>query len=322
MSSTPLPTKDQMFSDLRHVLWVFANVLDRIYAPGCAGAVLEPERKMLDSDKQFVSQLDPAQIDISRFAVTPVMDALFEYAINGRWDERNYWIDLVTDTQAFLTGLSRFDLMGEGFGYGDWVPALEQCIKVLNIAEARQLLDDVEETSDGGVRDRLLTFGQVALLANMDEKSVRNAANPKSKDPLKTFIDGSRTYVQASDARDWLSRRRGFKPTESFDSKADDRDLAKVGFSSAADFSDFIRLHCARLNQSHATLVAAMGNPLFSTTQLEQLEQGQFCFDLTVFAQLASALELNVETFLRASHKLYLKLENSRFEDELQQLAR
>lgn len=59
-----------------------------------------------------------------------------------------------------------------------------------------------------------LTIADIALLANMDERSVRNAANPRLPNPLRTQQVGSRTLVSPEDALEWLRRRRGFTPTQ------------------------------------------------------------------------------------------------------------
>jgi hypothetical protein len=61
---------------------------------------------------------------------------------------------------------------------------------------------------------RYLTLFEVALLANMDERSVRNAANPKLPDPLKTNQVGKRSLVNPEEARRWLAGRKGFIQTK------------------------------------------------------------------------------------------------------------
>jgi hypothetical protein len=76
---------------------------------------------------------------------------------------------------------------------------------------------------DGGQRYRLyedaddllghLTFAEAALLADMDERSVRNAANPKLSDPLRTVVRGKRSLIPVEEARRWLAGRKGFVPT-------------------------------------------------------------------------------------------------------------
>jgi hypothetical protein len=62
-----------------------------------------------------------------------------------------------------------------------------------------------------------LTLAEVALLANMDERSVRNAANPKLTNPLKTEQVGQRSLVRPDEARRWLAGRKGYVPTQAYD---------------------------------------------------------------------------------------------------------
>lgn len=88
-------------------------------------------------------------------------------------------------------------------------------------AVARMVLDGGRRCSDFGANQYgvvngdygYLTLAEVALLANMDERSVRNAANPKLSDPLKTEQIGKRSLVTPEEARRWLAGRKGFIPT-------------------------------------------------------------------------------------------------------------
>lgn len=106
---------------------------------------------------------------------------------------------------------------------------LEQCdnapprlaMLAVQSAVARMVLDGGDRFTDFGTGEfgvgngdhGYLTLSEVALLANMDERSVRNAANPKLPDPLKTEQVGKRSLVNPEEARRWLSGRKGFIPT-------------------------------------------------------------------------------------------------------------
>jgi hypothetical protein len=221
-------------------------------------------------------------------AIAPVMGELYEYAINGRWDESNDWIDFVTDTQAFLFGLRKFELMDET-SY-DWRNALEMCLRIVDIAHARQRLDE----------GRYLTFVDLALLANMDEKSVRNASNPKGKDPLKTVSEGSRTYVDSDEAKVWLSRRRGFKPTVFVSNADEERNWLKTGFESPTDFGGFIRSQREKIGISRQSFVAAMGMLKFGEVELENIENGEGQQDLALLYRIALILGVDPKAFIQS----------------------
>lgn len=103
------------------------------------------------------------------------------------------------------------------------VPRL--ALRAVQAAVARMVLDGGHRATDYGIDEYgvgnstwdHLTLAEVALLANMDERSVRNAANPKLANPLKTTQVGKRSLVTPEEARRWLAGRKGFVPTQSVD---------------------------------------------------------------------------------------------------------
>ena len=59
-----------------------------------------------------------------------------------------------------------------------------------------------------------LTFDRLAEIAQVAEKTVRMAANPKLKNALRTESGpGNRTFINSDDALEWLRRRKDFKET-------------------------------------------------------------------------------------------------------------
>ena len=133
-------------------------------------------------------------------------------------------------------------------------------------AVARMVLDGGDRYSnfgaiEHGVMDSgygYLTLAEIALLANMDERSVRNAANPKLPDRLKTEQVGRRSLVTPEEARRWLAGRKGFVPTKKSDGftanrppeinleltpeivEAIERDAKKAGLSFSAYFEQML----------------------------------------------------------------------------------
>jgi len=104
--------------------------------------------------------------------------------------------------------------------YGNALPML--AMRAVQSAVARTVLDGGQRYTDYGIETHglgkgdagFLTLAEVALLANMDERSVRNAANPKLPTPLKTQQVGNRSLVGIDEARRWLAGRKGFVPTK------------------------------------------------------------------------------------------------------------
>lgn len=98
-------------------------------------------------------------------------------------------------------------------------------LRAVQSAVARMVLDGGNRYTDYGTDEHglgngewdHLTLAEIALLANMDERSVRNAANPKLPDPLKTEQIGKRSLVSPAEGRRWLAGRKGFIPTQESD---------------------------------------------------------------------------------------------------------
>ena len=101
----------------------------------------------------------------------------------------------------------------------------KKCIDTVRIAVARLVLEGGERDTDWGAYEDgesdfdCLTLTEIALLADMDERSVRNAAHPKANNPLKTERMGKRSVVSALEAKRWLSGRRGFTPTQTIENE-------------------------------------------------------------------------------------------------------
>lgn len=99
------------------------------------------------------------------------------------------------------------------------------CLFTVQLAVARMVLDGGDRYTDYGASEYgilqgdtgYLTFSEIAMLANMDERSVRNAANPKLPNPLKPELKGTRSLVKIEEACRWLAGRKGFTPTKPYD---------------------------------------------------------------------------------------------------------
>lgn len=131
----------------------------------------------------------------------------FEGVLPGERDADAEFLDLTAFT---LTARSAAEL------YGEIVPGcLEQTMAT---AILRKRLDDDTLGAQFDVvvlePDEVnFTLFEIAVLARMNEKSVRNATQPTSKDRLMTIKVGNRTLVEPHEALRWLKGRRGFNPT-------------------------------------------------------------------------------------------------------------
>lgn len=147
----------------------------------------------------------PYRLDPDRYELVRLYGSLADYAWEGIWFGNEVSLEeAMTEAETIgqiLTSGSPHDPYGE--------PCIDEKSlatlgTVLNAANARRELD---------LPDGQLGLGQVAVLANVSDKTIRMAANPKLENHLKTENDGKGTIVHSDDARAWLERRPGFKAT-------------------------------------------------------------------------------------------------------------
>lgn len=145
------------------------------------------------------------------------LDAMYDYGVLGkRTDEvrdlggKSSVDGSFADVELFLRGLDGLEMYFEEDDYR--LPKL--CRQTVRLAVARCVLDGGDRYTDyEDAPPFSLSFAELALLADMDERSVRNAANPKVPDALKPETVGKRSVVPIEEARRWLAGRKGFVPT-------------------------------------------------------------------------------------------------------------
>jgi hypothetical protein len=142
----------------------------------------------------------------------------YAYAVEGELDlygigaQDDNWLDF-----ASFINQARWD--DEFHSANSLAPGLEKLFK-LGAIRARLDLDTIGEAAEQALPTVLqgeacgyLSLNEVAFLAQIGEKSVRNATQPNAPDRLLTRKEGSRTVVDSPVALKWLLRRRSFRPT-------------------------------------------------------------------------------------------------------------
>lgn len=190
-------TKEQMQTELKDFLSSYLESVGRVY--GNAVAL-------------------PDVADASATTLWHALDSMYDYGVAGQQLEGGWNLgdgELLdarfSDAEMFLRGLDSM----QTFLDEDNCQLPAQCLRVARTAVARHVLE-------GGSRDTdfdglppmgFLTIAEVALLADMDERSVRNAANPQKEGHLVTTSADKRTLVAVEEARRWLAGRKSFTPT-------------------------------------------------------------------------------------------------------------
>lgn len=206
-------SKAEMQTELRDFLYHFAGSVERIYGRHFAGGLLGfPEKS--------VSEIDPEDACIEDTMLWKAVNDMYDFGICGivmggrdLGDSKHLDADFC-DAEMFLRGLHSLDQ------YLDEDETRIPCLSILaaRTTVARHVLEGGDRftafSDDVGGAGEYLSFDEMALLANMDERSVRNAANPKASNPLATVALGKRTYVEREEAKRWLAGRKGFIPTQ------------------------------------------------------------------------------------------------------------
>lgn len=163
-----------------------------------------------------VEDLDAVLGGASHFIT--IAENCYGYAIEGQLKttgtgiQDDNWLDF-----ASFINQARWD--DEFHSASSLAPALEKLFK-LGAIRARldidTLGDAAEQVLPSALKDSAcgyLTLLEIAFLAQITEKSARNATPPTAPDRLYTRKEGARAVVDSHEALRWLKGRRSFKPT-------------------------------------------------------------------------------------------------------------
>ncbi|MCX7207733.1 MAG: hypothetical protein NT086_17490 [Proteobacteria bacterium] len=156
-------------------------------------------------------------INIEKSAIWDELGSLYDFGILGNdyayhpRDGKDELYSEVIDLSLFLRVACSTEMEKLIEPVGGTPPVL--AFHTMIMAIARYVLDGGKRPLFTPEEGNFLSITDIALLANMDERSVRNAANPKLAGALKTITKFKRTVVTVADARIWLAERKGFVPT-------------------------------------------------------------------------------------------------------------
>jgi hypothetical protein len=265
-----------------------------------------------------VAKEEGQTLDLSRFSVVGTFDALYDYGVLGILQSPIFPIANATEAtfaMAFVFDCQRSELLFEMQGGG--TVNVTRCIHTAEVAMARQVLGGGDRALIGSDNkpDKLLTMREVALLANMEERSVRNAASGKSRpDLLKTTIlDGDR-FVAPEDALEWLKDRRGFNQTQRKGHLVD-FDISSRAFDGAWEAADFIRQRLAAADLPPERVAQTLGLDMKTGDLEPRLRDLGFLSDPGTTLRLAELIGVN-------GNLLALRLNECRTNEQLQSLRR
>lgn len=213
-------SKDEMLAELFDALWSWVrglamNLDDKtvLRMLGDANPPIDP-RDLAEFDEGAATR--PGFVHLARqWEIVKALDDLYDFGMLGivRADMDDFGCESTyARASAFLMDLSesRMQVEIDGFGTG-FFP--KKALITAQTGAARCVLEEYEwiYVFPGQGQDRL-TIRDMALLAKMEEKSIRNAANRNRPGFLKTVNESGSTWIDPADAKEWLKARGRYLP--------------------------------------------------------------------------------------------------------------
>lgn len=143
---------------------------------------------------------DPEKVDLSLFEIARSFDQGYDFAY-APTNPPQIGDHEPQDLIVFMDGVPRTGGTSMGGTQHTFMTPAGLCRRVADTVFARWMLE-IENSDEFTVRE-------LALLANMSEGAVRNAISNKG---LKASKRGTSTYVERTDALEWIHGRQGFTP--------------------------------------------------------------------------------------------------------------
>lgn len=276
-------TEEAMLDDLQQILAGMVRRLSYIFSgPQSTSLAEQPPSNGPWIFNLNVSRFEetcceePETIDISNLSITRTMKDIRRYGVDGICPSGEHVDDLIMNGQDFIESVRSANDVDINNDIGAGTGA---CTEVFDRALARWELD----------HGASLSIPQVARLAGLDERTVRNAASTTGKGKLQTFSQDARTLVRSETAYAWLTSKRGFVPTTFVD---EDFDADPTSFSNATDFMKFLSWKRETLGLDVEDAVKAAGHHLLHKEAWSQMENEGKEPSLRFIPGIASALHV------------------------------
>ena len=169
----------------------------------------------------------------------------YDYGVHGTLDTSKPCFD---DSDGSGNWISRilYDLRRSKF-LEDWSAyktedlfgAVDRCLFVTELADARLMLEGGQEGFFLGGQNYTLSIRQMSLLSGMTEASVRTLSGPERKNRLMTKKEGNNTVIDIEDAKAWLIAKGRYVPIKKTSARGAE-DFTGRKFTSLDEFSGAI----------------------------------------------------------------------------------
>lgn len=200
--------------------------------------------------------------DIRGTDLAKEMERLYHYAYFGRLDDSAEFMgeeSVYNWLAAILFDIlqSQSAAFWSNYYRRKTLESAQRCVLVAELANARNILEGGESffhfsranTKDDAAFDDRLTVRQLALLAGMEEMSIRAAANPKRTNVLRAITEDGRTRFELDVAKEWLRSKGRYVPITRYQSEGD-IDLVKRRFANPEELWDVLNARLQFLSRS------------------------------------------------------------------------
>lgn len=333
----PLPfTREQLRLDIQNIVLLEMRKLRHISAEDAALPILGP----VDPIPFWDAGCTPDEVGItyeqaSKFAIAPACEDYFDYgfyAVTGTRSDPFQWDTLHTWIAAYLVDLSKSNYVAEwdaGEGHNGLHDGVNRCLYLCELANARVSLEGGDDFYHfGGVGnddDRFgnLSIRQLAMLAGMEEMSLRSYISRKTAPILEISKEDRRTYISSEVARQWLKAKGRYLPVQEGRRSAE-LDLSTTRFSNFEELTSMLRDRLSFIGdkcQDRAALTEAVATAL-QASGIEDLYGFNYHHtdDDGLMEQLAALLDLPASLLKHRAKEAALKSEISNCQWRLRQL--
>lgn len=336
----PLPfTREQIREDVCNIYLFEARKAAHLYG----GQQSAPYPTFLDG-LEFSSWFDqdhgPKELElsyekVSKYDLAMAMEDFFDlgfYAVLFSRVEPMEMDTVYTWIGYYLQDCTKSAYLEEWEAYGATIlDSIKRCLYVCELANARCILEEKEAFAylrstkdDEGTYDEL-SIRYLAMLAGMEELSLRSAISRKTAPVLEIKKDDRRTFIESEVARNWLIAKGRYQPVIIGHLSAE-IDLAKAHYNSIDDFVNMLFDRLAFVGDKAAdpaALKQSMSNSLRSQ-KIEDLRGMQFddlCNE-SLMNSVADVLDFPAELLKIRAREAALRSRISRCEWELKQLIK
>lgn len=334
----PLPfTREQMKEDICNIYLFEARKASHLY-----GEERAPDPIFLKGmshsywfdHNQDTRDLALTYDKVNHLNFAMAMEDFFDYgfyAVSFNRVEAMEYESVYTWFGYYLHDCSTSRYLEEWESYGGMIlDSIKRCLYVCELANARRILERGEafcylQSAFKGedVPTDELSIRYLAMLAGMEELSLRSAISRKTPPVLTTNKDDRRTYIESDDAKAWLIAKGRYQPVIAGRLSAE-LDLTKTRFDSISDFIDMLsdRLEfVGDQSTDRLALKASMGEVL-SMHKVESLHYLGFeqLFNEKLIEAIGGILQLPGGLLKVRAKEAALKSRISNCELELKQL--